>query len=148
MRKELKITIGILFLSSLLFVALNIVQNIEIDGGHNILSPFSKGKNVLSYFSRKNEKPKKIVYGYLPWWSLEKVKYLQLNNLTDIAYFGLYLDSDGNFVETTEGEEGSTIPESGYYHWKNSQILENLIIDCKKENVRFALTIIAHIDDK
>ncbi|MBW6441989.1 hypothetical protein K0B04_03770, partial [Patescibacteria group bacterium] len=35
-----------------------------------------------------------------------------------------------------------------YYHWKNSLILENLIIDCKKENVRFALTIIAHIDDK
>jgi spore germination protein YaaH len=148
MRKEFKITMLIFLFSGLLFFALNIVKNLNIEEGHITISPLSKGKNVLSFFTKSHEKPKKIIYGYLPWWSLEKVKYLQLDKITDIAYFGLYLDADGNFVEKTEGADESIINEPGYYNWKNNPIINTLIKDCKENDVRFALTIIAHMDEK
>lgn len=119
----------------------------EITGDHDTLSPFSKGKSVLSYFTKKDEKPKKIIYGYLPYWSLEKIEYLQLDKLTDIAYFGLYLGADGNFVEKTEGADGSIITEPGYNNWKTSENLNKLIENCQENDVRFALTVIAHIDE-
>jgi len=148
MRKEFKITMLIFLFSGLLFFALNIVKNMEIEKGRIVLSPISKEESVLSYFTKSHEKPKKIIYGYLPYWSLEKVKYLQLDKITDIAYFGLYLDADGNFVEKTEGADGSTIAEPGYSNWKSNPIISTLIEDCEENDVRFALTIIAHIDEK
>ena len=106
MKKELKLSIAILSFSLILLTALIVVKSKSnnIDG-YNIISPLSSNKSVFA-FSTKDEKPKKIIYGYLPYWSLEKIKYLQLDKLTDIAYFGLYLDKDGNFIKTKEGECG------------------------------------------
>src|SRR3989339_405017 len=68
----------------------------------NILTPFSKTLDVLSIFTSNEtgEKPKATVYGYLPYWTLDKYKYLQFDKLTNIAYFGLYIDELGNFEET------------------------------------------------
>ena len=147
MRKELKITLTIFLFSGLLFFFLSLTKNIKIEGNHIVISPLSKGQSVLSYFLKDKEKPKKIVYGYLPYWNLDKIEYLQLDKLTDIAYFGLYLDADGNFVQKEEGSDGYMITEPGYNNWKNNEDLKQLIENCKKEDVKFALTIIAHIDE-
>jgi spore germination protein YaaH len=148
MRKELKITMLIFLFSGFLFFSLNLVKNIEIKEGKLTISPISKGRSVLSFFTKNHEKPKKIIYGDLPYWSLGNTKYLQLDKITDIAYFGLYLDADGNFVQTTEGADGSIITEPGYNNWKTNPVIDTLIKDCKENEVRFALTIIAHIDEK
>jgi spore germination protein YaaH len=71
-----------------------------------------------------------------------------LDKLTDIAYFGLYLDGDGNFVTEIEGGGGNMVTEPGYENWKNNEDLNNLIKKCKEDNVRFSLTIIAHDDEE
>jgi spore germination protein YaaH len=146
-KKEFKVIIGIFVLSLLLFFALFYIKNKEYKGDRSILSPFSRRSGVLSFFSKSHEKPKRIVYGYLPYWSLDKIQYLQLDKVTDIAYFGLYLDGDGNFIEKTEGADGSIITEPGYANWKNNQDLNELIKECKDEDVRFALTVVAHVDE-
>ena len=147
MKKELKLSIAILSFSLILLTALIVVKSKSnnIDG-YNIISPLSSNKSVLA-FSTKDEKPKKIIYGYLPYWSLEKIKYLQLDKLTDIAYFGLYLDKDGNFIKTKEGEGGELVQEPGYVNWNENEDLDKLIEISKEFGVRISLTVIAHVDE-
>ncbi len=106
-----------------------------------ILSPMGSSFSILS-FNNVREPPKKIIYGYLPYWTLEEAKYFQYDKLTDIAYFGLYIDANGDFLKYQNGE---TVP--GYNQWKNSKELTDIIAEAKKHNVNFALTIISHVDD-
>lgn len=111
------------------------------------MSPFSKQSSFFSLF-RRHDKPRRIIYGYLPYWSFEQIKYLRLDELTHIAYFGIYLEEDGTFEKTTTGEDGSTVFEPGYKNWRDSKELGNLIEKCKQEGVRVALTVVAHTDEK
>ena len=145
MKKELKLSITILSFSLILLTALVVVKNKNNNVEWNVISPLSSNKSVLA-FSTKDEKPKKIIYGYLPYWSIEKMKYLQLDKLTDIAYFGLYLDKDGNFVKTKEGEGGDLVQEPGYSNWNENKDLDKLIEISKEFGVRVSLTVVAHVD--
>lgn len=144
MKKELKITIIILAIGAFLFCAGMLLRRSYTNA--KIISPFSSTSSIFSFLKKTHEKPKKIIYGYLPWWSIEKIKYLQLDKLTHLAYFGLYLEKDGTFTKTTEGEDGSTIKETGLDKWENSKELTNLIYKCKQADVRVAVTVISHID--
>ncbi len=74
---------------------------------------------------------------------LQNSKYLEYDKLTDIAYFGLHVDGDGNIVK--KNEKGETEP--GYDNWNNSNQLKNVMSKAKLWKVRFALTIIAQSDD-
>jgi spore germination protein YaaH len=114
--------------------------------GKSILSPFSKSVNIFSLFGA-TEKPKKIIYGYLPYWSIEDIEYLQLDKLTHIAYFGLYLNPDGTFMTTTTDAEDVVITEPARDNWEHNDNLNKLIRKAKRRDVRFALTVIAHIDE-
>ncbi len=109
------------------------------------LTPYSSTFDIFALF-KERPKSKKVIYGYLPYWTLYNAKYLELDRLTDIAYFGLYIDSQGNFVKTTEGSDGYVISEPGYRNWNESEDLTQLITASKKFGVNFALTIIAHSD--
>ncbi|MFZ2664595.1 MAG: glycosyl hydrolase family 18 protein [Patescibacteria group bacterium] len=143
MKKEFKISIAVFALGMFLLCAVVIFKNNSSKG---VVSPFASNSSIFSLFLKKHDKPRKIIYGYLPWWSIENIKYLQIDKLTHIAYFGLYLEADGSFSETTIGEDGSTINEPGFRNWKNSKELKNLISKCNQEDVRVALTVISHID--
>ncbi|HOD01330.1 MAG TPA: glycosyl hydrolase family 18 protein [bacterium] len=149
MSKKIKIIIGIFAFALALFTGLWVVGKKEPNERNlKVFSPFSDKSSIFSFFSKEKEHPKKIIYGYLPYWNLNKIKYLQLDKITDIAYFGLYLDGDGNFITTINGEDGSSVVEPGYDNWKNNEDLKNLIKECKEKNVRFALTVIAHSDEE
>ncbi|MFC1755938.1 glycosyl hydrolase family 18 protein [Patescibacteria group bacterium] len=106
-----------------------------------ILSPISDSFSILS-FTKKRDPPKKIVYGYLPYWTLERAKYLQYDRLTDIAYFGLHIDAKGDFISVQNGEY---VP--GYNHWKNSEDLKRIIAEAKLHGVNVSPTIISHVDE-
>jgi spore germination protein YaaH len=144
-KKEIKLSITIFALGVFLLCSMILVKSNNKGG---VVSPFSTNSSVFSFFLGKHDKPKKIIYGYLPWWSLENAKYLQIDKLTHIAYFGLYLEADGTFSTTTIGEDDSTIQEPGMRDWNNSKELKNLINKCKQQDVRVALTVISHIDEK
>ncbi len=108
--------------------------------GGEFLSPFSDSFSVFSLLKSK-ERPKYIVYGFLPYWRLDDTEFLQLENLTDIAYFGLNINPDGTFLKINE--EGETDP--GYNNWKNNQKLKKLITSSRQYGVRFSLTVISHV---
>jgi len=144
MKSEIKIVAGIfmavLFLAGVGFYIKNYSSN------QMPVSPFSISSNIFSIFSPQ-KRADYIVYGYLPYWTIESTKYLQMDKLTDIAYFGLYIEKDGNFKQATLNDQGNTIPEPGYAIWKNDKKLDDLIAKAKKAGVRFALTVIAHEDE-
>lgn len=131
-----KLVLFTIFLGIFLFI----LKSIKNEG--MLVSPFSNTANIFSFF-KHHTKPKKIVYGYLPWWELEHVKYLQLDKLTDIAYFGFYLNSDGSFKKVRDDD----ILEPGYNNWIENKDLKKLIKKADKYEIRFAVTVVAHEDD-
>lgn len=109
---------------------------------YEILDPIAKTKSIFSFFIKQKPKPQSIVFGYLPYWSIDKLKYIQLDKLTDIAYFGLNIKDDGTFQTTLD--DGTAEP--GYNHWRNDKDLANFIGYAKKMGIRISLTIISHDD--
>jgi chitinase len=105
-------------------------------------SPIHRGYSVLAAESKPTTTGH-TVYGFLPYWKLDSIDHLQLEHLTDIAYFALRINKDGNIRKL--GEDGNIDP--GYNQWKNNQKLSELIEKTKLSGKNFALTIISHEDD-
>lgn len=143
MRPEIKVIV-ILFSIVTVLGGLSLYIS-KVDYKYRPLTPFSNSFDILSLF-KERKKPSYRIYGYLPYWTLGSMEYLQLDRLTDIAYFGLYINGKGEFVKTVEGEDGSLITEPGYRNWKQEEKIKQLIEACKKYGVNFALTVIAHRD--
>lgn len=140
MKKQIFVTAAIYLIAGSLALFSFFVTNKGISG--KIKSPLGTTFSVLSASSSRDA-PEYSVYGFMPYWVLHKAEYLQLDKLTDIAYFALRINPDGT-IQTTD-EDGFIDP--GYDNWKNSEELEELIKDAKAMNVRFALTIISHEDE-
>lgn len=108
----------------------------------SVISPLSKTFSIFS-LNKKREPPNKTIYGYLPYWVLDDAKYIQYDKLTDIAYFGLHIDENGNFL--TKDGDGNIHP--GLNQWRNNSKVKEIIKKSKENDVNFALTIISHVDE-
>lgn len=139
-RAKILIIFSIYFLSFIAGLFNFYLTNVKIST--NILVPFDNQFSVIAGVRTQKDK-NNIVYGFLPYWTLDKIKYLHLDKLTDIAYFGLSINKDGTFSKTTD--EGYIDP--GYNNWKNSEDLDKLIKRAKEQGVRVSLTIISHTDE-
>lgn len=138
---ELMIVIFI-FSLAFFFAGINYYLDLQHNSGE-VLSAYVKSINVFTYFN-KEERPDHIVYGFLPYWTLNQAKYLQLDKLTDIAYFGVHLNSDGTFKQTQFDEDDIEIQTPGYRTWRTSARLDDLVTLSKEKGVRFAFTVVAH----
>ena len=107
-----------------------------------LLSPLS---NTFSFFSEllRTDPPSHVIYGFLPYWELASAKYIKTSHMTDIAYFGLRINSNGTIQRYQNGYE----LEPGYNHWRNNSDLKKLIKKAKSTNTNVALTIISHEAD-
>jgi spore germination protein YaaH len=127
----------------LLFAANQVIKG-NAETNKEIVSPTSDSISVFKLLSKQVLRSDNyVVYGYLPYWSLDKAEYLKYDNLTDLAYFGLYIEGDGNFQ--AYNDDGTM--ESGYLNWYENPEVENIIKDAQQKGVRVALTIISHNDD-
>ncbi len=135
--------IGIFVVGIILAIAGYCVRNMQT--AQKILSPFSKPLSIFSFLN-SHGRPSYIVYGYLPYWVLDNSSYIQIDKLTHMAYFGLYINDDGTFMEKVTGADGSLVTEPGYSNWNDNPKLDMLIEKAKQEGVRVALTVIAHDD--
>lgn len=135
--KILAIVYGILTPIFLMFM----ISFVSIRSDHK--SPIATSFSVLSA-KDSFEHSDVTVFGYLPYWSLENIEFIQIDKLTDIAYFGLYVNPDG----TIKRLESPGVLEPGYNIWKNSTELNDFIAKTKENNINFALTIISHDADE
>jgi len=130
---QTKLVIDLYIAATLLIIINILLRNVKI--ADRVIKPNGDNFSVLSASSVFTPL-KYVVYGFLPYWSLNQTKHVQLSKLTDISYFALRIDKDGNFER-----------DEGYYAWRNNKELEKLIEDSKKFGVRFAVTVISHDDD-
>ncbi len=99
--KKAKLKLAVLFLVTFVTtLSLSVWLNWEVP----IISPI----NSLTTFSFLNEphamkNNKKIIYGFLPYWNIDKVT-LQ-DELTHLGYFSLTLDGNGKFIESYDDGE-------------------------------------------
>lgn len=137
---RLRIVIFTVGLSLLLYGAANILHtfNITLD----LKSPLSNGFGLSSLFG-KHKNTDNFVYGFLPYWNLDDAKNFRYEDLTDIAYFGIRINSDGSIARL----DSSGNAEPGYAAWKNSQDLTEIISKAKQNGVRVSLTVISHEDN-
>lgn len=85
---------------------------VNVPRTYKFKSPVDDGFSVLAAKSKKIDKKYKI-YGFLPYWKLNKVEFLQMDKITDIAYFGLAIDKEGKI--RTRDHEGNIDP--AYNSW-------------------------------
>ena len=107
-----------------------------------LVSPLSSNYSVFSEIPEIIEHDYRV-YGFLPYWSLENAEYLQMDKLTDIAYFALQINADG----TIKTRDPDGFAEPGLNKWQNSEALNTAIADAELYGVNFALTMISHNDE-
>lgn len=92
-KAQLKLAV-LIFTTFIITISLSIWTNWEIP----IVSPltsFTTFSFLNEYHSSKNNQ--KIIYGFLPYWNIEKV--VLQDELTHLGYFSLTLDANGEFIE-------------------------------------------------
>lgn len=100
---------------------------------NNLLSPLPD-LNIETNPKEKNRSPKTVI-GFLPFWTIKEAT-INYGLLDRIAYFGLGVEKDGNFIKTFEdGNE-----EPGLTGLK-SEKLEIIIHEAKKQNVKVDLVL-------
>lgn len=97
-------------------------------------SPFQKVVGRVLGFKELKSKPKKLqyeVFGYLPYWSFDKLQYLHLDLLSTIAYFALEIDPQtGDFTKA-----------GAYWNNWNGDDMKGLIERAKVEKTNIVVTI-------
>jgi len=138
----IKITLLLVIVATAVSLMIYHKQLTNLQLPSKILRPMGNSFSIMSLLKTRHT-PKKVIYGYLPYWSIPDTQYIQLDKLTDIAYFGVYLNDDGSFMEKLE--DGSTEP--GYLTWQENEELDELITRAKSVGVRVSLTVISHKDE-
>lgn len=81
-------------------------------------------------------RPKREVVGFIPYWALNSLDNLQINQITTASLFGLEADGEGNIIVT----DTHSRTEGGWNMW-NDQRLGPFIDKLKKSQVNVTLTI-------
>lgn len=93
--------IGLVFMIMAALVALGLVWWRWLLYRPDLLSPLSALTYIQS-IGRPVSNEEKKVYGFLPYWTMNEASIS--STLTDIAYFSVGLDGEGNLLEQTNGE--------------------------------------------
>lgn len=75
-----------------------------------------------------------IKYGFLPYWSIATFSESELDSLTDLAYFSLFLNSNGTIDKSS----------NHYSYWKESDTLYFINQKAKNKGIRLSLTVSIH----
>ena len=97
-------------------------------------SPFQKIVGRVLGFKALKAKPKRLqyeVFGYLPYWSFDKLQYLRLDLLSTIAYFALEIDP----------QTGDFLKSGAYWNNWNGQDMKDLIERAKEEKTNVVVTV-------
>lgn len=78
---------------------------------------------------------KREVFGFLPYWVLDKADQINTKLLTSVSYFGLEIDGAGNIVKTGEGISDS------WQAWENNSKLDDFLKKVKKDKIKVLVTL-------
>ncbi|MGH7204515.1 MAG: hypothetical protein ACREHC_08820, partial [Candidatus Levyibacteriota bacterium] len=106
--------------------------------------PETKPMTSLKYFAEHLLLPHtnlhKYVIGFLPYWQLDTIQYLRPQDLSEINYFSLTVDSDGTLQTENQGNV-----EPGWNDW-NKQSTKDFITKSQIMGANVTFTVSA-LDD-
>lgn len=139
--RKIRIPILLIFTVAILLLGLFITSLMRGKAPQEIISPFIEILKNEEKIKSVQEDPlaKKEVFGFLPYWMLKNHQYIRYDLLTTIAYFGLHIDGQGEFVKTND--DGNS--ELGWLNWQKNNQLDQIIKEAKGKKVRVALTVVA-----
>jgi spore germination protein YaaH len=127
MRKIVIIVGSLLVVFLTLFVILFII--------YPTASPFTSAKYIVQSWFNPHKNMQKQVIGFLPYWRLDDSQYIHFNELTEISYFSLSADKDGNIVKISGNET-----EPGWREWNGTQV-KDLIAKTQITGNAFSFTL-------
>ena len=102
------------------------------------VSPLVSGQYMLSNLGRSHAQMQKDVVGFLPYWNLDNSKYLHFDLLSEVFFFSLTADENGQIIKIVNNE---TDPG---WRWWSSPTIQNLIAKTQITGGKFGLTIAMH----
>ena len=133
---------------AIIFTLLIIIAFAIIAYSWNYLSkkyPTTPPLKSISYYLEHMKKPhskmQKETIGFLPYWRIADSRYTRQDLITEINYFGLFVNGDGEFITVYNGE---TNP--GKREW-DSQTIKDLITKTHINGNKFTLSIICQDND-
>ena len=67
-------------------------------------SPLVSGQYTLSNLGRSHAQMQSEVVGFLPYWNLDNSKYLHFDLLSEVFFFSLSADEDGQIIKVVNNE--------------------------------------------
>lgn len=98
-------------------------------------SPLVSGQYIFSNLGRSHAQMEKQIVGFLPYWNLDNSKYLKFDLLSEVFFFSLSADENGQIIKIVNNE---TNP--GWRWWK-APVIRNLIAKTQITGGKFGLTI-------
>ncbi|MBK5225403.1 MAG: hypothetical protein JJD96_02360 [Thermoleophilia bacterium] len=133
-----KVLIGIVVILILLSIPYFWIQHL-----YPTTSPF-KAISYLNYYrSRPHQDLNKSTMGFAPYWQLDKMQDIRLDLLTDVIYFSLIVDDQGNIAKKNAKSED----DPGWVAW-NQAPTNDLIAKTQIAGGRAGLTIAILDNDK
>ena len=96
------------------------------------------GQYILSNLGHSHAQMQKDVVGFLPYWNLDNSKYLHFDLLSEVFFFSLTADENGQIIKIVNNE---TDPG---WRWWSSPTIQNLIAKTQITGGKFGLTIAMH----
>lgn len=90
---------------------------------------------MLSNLGHSHAKMQKSVVGFLTYWNLDNSKYIHLDLLSEVFFFSLSVDKNGQIIKVVNNE---TDPG---WRWWSSPTIRNLIAKTQIAGGKFGLTI-------
>jgi spore germination protein YaaH len=104
-------------------------------------SPLKSGVYKMESLIKPHAKMKKKTFGFLAYWRLDEISEQRLDLLTEVNYFGLNIDGEGNIIKEVNGET-----DPGWREW-NNQNVQDLIARTQIMGGNFSVTIISQNND-
>lgn len=112
-----------------------------LQASYPTLSPMTTVSIYSERFTHPRLKLKQEVFGFLPYWQLDQIPNIQLQNLSHIDYFSLSVGSDGHILKEINGET-----DPGWLNWNKKEV-QNLFIKAKIIETKTSVSITALDND-
>ena len=105
----------------LILIIITIASWFYLANTYPTTSPLKSSIYFLEHLAKPHAKMEREVYGFLPYWQINSTKNLRLEVLTEINYFGLVVNNEGDFIKVVNNQT-----DPGFREW-NSQTIKDLI---------------------
>ncbi|RJP46941.1 MAG: hypothetical protein C4584_01020 [Armatimonadetes bacterium] len=101
-------------------------------------SPFNSTGYLISAYAHPHLKMEKEVIGFIPYWRMDDIKYIRFDLISEIIYFSLSVNENGQFVKVISGET-----DPGWRWWKGPTV-NKLITRTQVSGGKFSVSIAMH----